>query len=72
MYSSNVTRRCQTKATNKACAHIREDITVQIRHDHHAISKGAGVLADLETDAIQEVFVVLNLGKFLRDLATGG
>lgn len=36
-HPSNVSGGCETETTNKASAHVGQDITIQVRHDHDAV-----------------------------------
>lgn len=44
---SNVTRRRETETTDKTSTHVGQDVTVQVWHDHDAVSIWLGVLYDL-------------------------
>lgn len=70
-YTSNVSRRSETQSSNKTGAHVGQDITIQVRHDHDPVGVRSWVLNDLQADTIQQVFIISDVGKFLRNLATG-
>jgi hypothetical protein len=40
-----------------------------VRHDHHSVGVGGGVLDDTEADAIEEILIVLDVGVFGGKLA---
>lgn len=44
---ADVARGCQAQSTNETSAHIGENITVKVGHDHHAVRVRAGVGDDL-------------------------
>ena len=46
-YTANVAGGRQAEATNETCAHIRQDITVQVGHHHDPVGIRLGVLDDL-------------------------
>lgn len=46
-YPSNVARRGETETTNQACAHIRQNIAIKVRHHHDAVRIWLGILHDL-------------------------
>jgi hypothetical protein len=45
--ATNVTGRSQTETTDQTSAHVRQDVTVQVRHDHDGFSVERGVGGDL-------------------------
>ena len=46
-YTANVAGRRQAQAADETGTHVRQDVTVQVRHDHHAIRVWPRVLHDL-------------------------
>ena len=46
-YTANVAGGRQAETTNETCAHIRQDITVQVGHHHDPVGIRLGVLDDL-------------------------
>lgn len=63
---SDVAGRCEAESTDEAGAEIRENITVEIRHDHDPIRVRCGVLDHAETDSVEEILVVLDVRELLR------
>ncbi len=49
---SNVTRWGETKTTDKTGAHVGQDVTVQVGHDHDSVSVWLGILHDLSGSGI--------------------
>lgn len=68
-HTTDVTRRRETETSNQARAHVGQDITIQVGHDHHPVSVRRGVLGDLQAGTVEKVLVVLDAGEVLRDLA---
>ncbi len=46
-YTTNITRRRQSQAANKAGTHVRKDIAVEIRHNHDTVGVRSWVLHNL-------------------------
>ena len=67
-HTTNVARGRQTETTNQTRAHVGQNVTVQVGHDHHAVRVRRGVLGNLEADTVEEILVVLDAGEVLRDL----
>src|ERR1700731_156431 len=44
--TTNVTRGSQAKTSNQTSAHIGENITIQVGHDHDGVGVNIGVLSD--------------------------
>jgi hypothetical protein len=66
-FVSDVTRRCKTKTTNQTSAHIREDITIEIRHNQDLVVIGSGVSNDLQASVVKELGIEFNTGEVLGD-----
>lgn len=71
-YTSNVSRGGQSQPANEPGAHIRQDIAIQVGHDHNPVRVRLGVLHNLQADTVKEVLVIRDAGELLRDLAAGG
>jgi hypothetical protein len=69
-YLSDVTRRSQTQTTDQTGAHVGQDITVQVGHDHDSVSIRCRVLNDSQTCSVQQVLVVGDVGVVLGDSST--
>jgi len=66
---ADIARGCKTKATDKAGAHIGEDIAVEIRHDKDLIVVRGRVRDDLQTRVIEQLGIELDIRKILANLA---
>lgn len=47
-YTSNVARRRQAEATNETSTHVRQDVTVEVGHDHDTVRERPRVLDNLK------------------------
>jgi len=70
--TTNVSGGGKTETTDETSAHIRENIAVQVRHDHDGIGVDAGVLDNLQASAVQEQVIELDLGELLGNLLARG
>ena len=69
---TNVARRCQTKPTDQASAHVGQNVTVQIGHDEHLVVVRYWVRYHLQARVVQQLGVELDVGVLLGDVAGGG
>lgn len=70
--SADVSRGRQTKTTDEAGAHVGQNVTVQVWHDHDAVRVGSGVLNNLQADTVEKILIVLNIWELFRYLAASG
>lgn len=68
---SNVTRGGQTETSDQTGTHIRENVTVKVGHDHDRVGVRGRVLYDPETDPVEEVLVVDDVGVVLGHVPAG-
>ena len=71
-YASNVARGGETQSTDQASAHIGQDVTIQVGHNHDTVRVGSRVLCDMQANAVQEVLIVLNSREVFCHLPAGG
>lgn len=57
----------ETQSTDETGREVRENVAVEVWHDHDAVGEGGGVLGDAEADTVEEVLVVLDVGVLLCD-----
>lgn len=70
--ATNVAGGGEAETTDETSAHIGENITVQVGHDHDSVSKDAGVLDNLQAGTIQKQIVELDLGELAGNLLARG
>ena len=58
----------QAEAADQAGAHVREDVSVEVRHHQDLVVVGRRVGDDLEARVVKQLSVELDLGEFLGDL----
>lgn len=68
---TNVSGRCKTKTTDQTSAHVRENVSVQVRHNEDLVVVGQRVGNHLQAGVVEELGVELNVGVLLGQL-TGG
>lgn len=68
---TNVAGGRKTKTTDQPSAHIRQDITVQVRHDEDLIGVRGRVGGDLQAAVVEEFLVEFDVRVLLGDLSGG-
>lgn len=60
----------ETQTTDETSAHVRENVTVQVRHDKDLVVVRVGVGDHLQAGVVEKLSVELDVGEVLGDLAT--
>lgn len=66
---SDVSRGSESETSDQTSTHVGKNITVEVRHNHDSVSVRSRVLNDPQTDTVEEVLVVLDVGVFGSDLS---
>ena len=67
---TDVARGGQTKTTNKASAHIRQDVPVQVGHDENLVVVWNGIGDHLQAGVVEELGVKLNVRELLGNFTS--
>ncbi|KAI3488747.1 hypothetical protein L1887_47088 [Cichorium endivia] len=68
---ADVARGGEAETADETGAHVGENVTVQVGHDHDAVGVWRRVLDDAEAGAVEEVLVVGDVRVLLGDLSAG-
>ena len=68
---TNVTGWGKTETTDETSAHVGENVTVKVRHDHDLVVVWSWVGGDLQAGVIEKLGVELDLWEVLGDLVGG-
>lgn len=62
---------CQTQSSDQSSAHIRQDVSVQVRHNQNLVVVWGRIGDHLQAGVVQELCVEFDLGELLRDIPRG-